>query len=156
VCVAGKPPFDIGYNTCRVACGADDSCPGGTKCTDGLCGTEIVEPLTWAKQRTVACKPYLPCEYEVRPRPGLKIDVYRWEFEDARTPIETTEVRASHVYESGGAFDVKVTAVSATGESFTLRARESICTPAPGALCNPMAAGGGECCSGSCVQGVCK
>jgi hypothetical protein len=71
VCVAGQPPFELGYNSCRATCSVERPCADAKVCADGVCGSASVAALSWGNiPRTTACKPAAACAYDLRVRSG--------------------------------------------------------------------------------------
>ncbi|HSO35973.1 MAG TPA: PKD domain-containing protein [Labilithrix sp.] len=154
VCVAGQPPFELGYNRCRVTCSVDRPCANAKVCTNGLCGTATIDALSWGNlPRAAGCKPGLPCAYEVRVRSGVVVDAFRWDFGDpVGSTTETKQPAASHTFTVGGLYRVKVTATASDGETYVLQTSEGICVANLGGACDPS----GACCVGSCEQRICR
>jgi hypothetical protein len=147
VCVAGQPPFEIGYNHCRHTCTVDTDCPSDQHCDTGLCaaGGPPFE-LTWVNiPRAKACEARVPCPYEVRPADGITVASYSWTF-GTSAPVVTTDPTTSFTYPATGVFAVAVVATATNGGTGRLSTSETLCSGGIGSPCTADV----PCCSGTC------
>jgi hypothetical protein len=155
VCVAGKPPLEVGYNRCRTSCSATKPCGAGTTCELGLCLPADTFALSWENiPRSAPCSAKIPCEFRLKTPSGVTVTTYAWTFGGAGNgPAETTDPVGSFTYDLPGTYDVRVTARTASGGTGTLTTTEVLCDGSIGDACDVNTS---ACCQGSCVRGLCK
>lgn len=135
--------------SCTRTCSASNACPGGNRCSDGLCvsGTEL--NVAWVTRPGVnRCPLGAGCRYAVSASGEGTSDITTWSWTFGDAGVQG-DAEIEFRYPTAGTFPVTVSPLLSNGKSGpTLEAVERVCVTDPEAECTP---GGDDCCVGTCT-----
>jgi hypothetical protein len=142
---------------CMRSCSAEQQCPSGQTCEEGVCAAEsAVLKVEWAvRPGDRPCVLGRRCRYEVRLSQREGLIGFTWSFGDGRPEelVDPDVFAVEHEFAKAGTFQIEVRA-RFNAKVVSINAAEHVCIGDDKYDCRPTP---GDCCAGTCtLSGQCR